>query len=519
MKKTTRFLALLLLGALALGAFTGCGSANADDGKQPDETPNQGAEATVKDTLVVAMESEPPTLHPYDHAAVTAGYMNGLTFNTLFRMNPETLTPETELVESYERLDESTWSFTIFDYVKFHDGSLMTAEDVVASMEYAREYTTTKTYTSFWADVKATDTYTFEVTTNGAYALTLVDLSSIKVLPKALIDAENDFNLNPVGSGPYKFVSQTLGDKIEFVAFDDYFVSENTRQIKTMTWRVIPEGSSRTIALEAGEVDFVVEVEANDMARLLGSENIEVQTVGGTRVNFLTMNTEVYPFDNKDFRKAVNAAIDKDAVLTVALNGEGKATNATCPTAFDGTSTENAQEYDLEAAKAHLAASGVDPTTVSFACVVSTDSARRAAEAIQAYLMELGLEMTIENMDYAAYLNAVMGGGYTVAVSGYTANSLPRYLSGVFHSSALNAANMPRVQDARVDELVDLAMTQTSVDEANATYKEVTAYLNELSPVVPLYESVVTRAYNANLKGVQVGATGDVRFENLYWAE
>ena len=76
---------------------------------------------------------------------------------------------------------------------------------------------------------------------------------TFKIVPKALIDEGNDFNQNPIGSGPYVFQSYTLGDRIEFEAFEDYFREGHKAQIKHMTWRIIPEGSSRTIALESGE--------------------------------------------------------------------------------------------------------------------------------------------------------------------------------------------------------------------------------------------------------------------------
>lgn len=518
-RMTVKLMALMLAAGTAFAAMTGCGSVNAVDQTSTDDQQQEVQQPETKDTLIVAMESEPPTLHPFDHTSVTAGYMNSLTYNSLFKLDPETLQPVPDLCESYEQLDETTWQFKIFENVYFHDGSHMTAEDVKASMEYARNYPTTKQYSSFWSDVTVVDDYTVRVTTNGSYALTLFDMASNKIVPKALIDSENDFSANPVGSGPYKFVSWTLGDRLEFEANDNYFDAAHQPSIKHMTWRIIPEGSSRTIALEAGEVDFVVEVETTDLERLRESDAVNVTTVAGTRMNYFTMNNEVYPFNNADFRKAVNCAIDREAVLTVALNGEGLAAQSVCPSVFPGTSNDNVEGYDPEKAKAYLEASGVDTTALTFSCIVSNDTSRRAAEVVQAYLSEVGIEMTIESLDYAAWLSDVMSGNCMTAITGYTASNLARYLTGTFHTSALDAANQARFSDAHVDELIDKALTLTDEDEANAVYKEVTAYLNACTPYVPLYESIVTRAYNARLQGVVVGASGTVRFEDVSWAE
>ncbi len=512
-RKTRKTLSVVLALAVVLLAFSACAKQNTEPPVTPDPTP------VLRDTLRIATESEPPTLHPYDHTAVTAGYMNAMTFDTLFKAHPETLEPYTSLVKEYEQLDDSTWSFTIYDNVDFHDGTHMTAEDVVASMEYGRTYPTTKNFTAFWTGLKVTGEYTFEVTTDGPYALVLVNLCSIKVVPKALIDSGNDFNKNPIGSGPYKFVSQTLGESIAFVKNESYFDPNHQPSITNVVWRIIPEGSSRTIALEGDEVDLVIEVSTNDTKRLNEAENITVHTVPGTRLNFLTMNSEVAPFDNKLFRKAVNAAINKESVIAVALDGEGILSLAQSPTVFPGTSLANADGYNLELAKQYLAESGVDVTGLTIPCIVSTDTARKAAEVIQNNLLELGITMTIDSMDYSAYLTHVMGGDYVTAVSGYTSADLNVYLSGVFHSSAINAANMGRVDDEYVDSLITLAKTQTDEAERTATLQEVTAYLNDLCTFAPLYGSVVTRACNAKLQGVTVGANGTLRLEDVYWTE
>ena len=483
----------------------------------PTKQEDAPAQTPVRDSIIVAMESEPPTLHPFDHKAVTASFMNKLTYSYLFEANPETLDPEMLLVKEYSNTSETEWIFTIHDNVLFHNGDKMTAQDVVASMDYAKTYPTAKDYTSFWSDVCVVDEYSFKVTTEGPFAFVLNNLCNIRVLPKGLIDADHDFHTNPIGSGPYKFVKQTLGDSIEFVKFDDYFREGHPPTIRNMLWRIIPESSSRTIALEAGEVDLVIEVDTVSLDRLKASEAIETTTVRGTRVNFLAMNGEVAPFDNQLFRKAVNSAINKEAIIAIALDGEGYVALSQTPSVFGGTNTENADDYDLDAAKQYLAQSGVDTSTLSIPCIVSTDTARRAAEVLQSNLGDLGITLTIDSMDYATYLSAIMGGNYTVAVSGYTASDYNYFTTGLFHSRSLNSANLARVNDEQIDEYIELGRTQIDESLRIDTYNKLSAYLNDLTPFAPLYESVVTRAFNKDLGGIVVGATGAIRFEDVYW--
>lgn len=497
---------------------TGCSSANADEGGKNRSVNEEETGNEVRDDIVIAMASEAPTLHPFDHKSVTAGYFNSLTYNCLFMLNIDTLEPEPDLCQTYTQIDDSTWEFTIYDDIYFHDGSHMTADDVVASMEWAKTFATTSDYTSFWISVEKTGDYTVKITTDGPYALTLQNLASVKIVPAALIESGHDFGTDPIGSGPYKFVSQTLGEKVVFVKNEDYFDEEHMPHITNMTWRIIPEGSSRTIALEAGEVDVIIEVESNDTARLEENSGISVYKADGTRLNFIAMNSEKAPFDNKDFRKAINAAIDRDAVVTVACNGEGVAAISQAPSVFEGATEAGAEGYDIEKAKEYLENSGIDTESLVIPCIVSNDTDRRAAEVIQACLVEIGVSIEIENMDYATQLTAVMSGDYEMSLNGYTSSNMYRYLCGLFHSSAIDAANLSRINDEYVDSLIDLGKTQIDVNERGATFEKVIKYLNEWTPFVSLYQTSVVRAASSELQGFKVSASGNMQFADVYWA-
>ena len=233
----------------------------------------------------------------------------------------------------------------------------------------------------------------------------------------------------------------------------------------------------------------------------------------------MAMNNEVEPFDNQDFRRAVNAAVDRDAVVTVACNGAGIPAIAHTSPAFEGSSEENAQGYDLEKAKEYLEKSGVDPEEVHFSCLVSNDVARRTAEVIQANLAELGIAMEIESMDYATHLNAIMSGDFETAISGYTSSYLYSFVSGLYHSDAIDAANLARLNDPTVDQLIEAAKVELDKAKQTEIFQELSAYLNEKSPFVPLYQTMVVKAYDKDLTGVTVGKNGNVRFEDVKWAQ
>jgi len=523
-----KFLSLVLVIVLALSLFAACGS---KEETKPAETNNQQSTDTTKpadttpasttparDDVIIATANEPPTMAPHLHSAVAGGYMNILTHNTLLRSNIDTLEMEPQLIESWEVLDDHTWQFKLRDGVKFHNGHVLDTEDVKASMEFAREQQSfTSTYTNFWDSIEIVDNLTFNVHTKEVYAKTLIDIGSHYALPKELLDQGNDFNANPVGTGPYKFVKWTLGDKIEFEAFEDYY--EGAPAIKHLTYRIIPEGSSRTIALEAGEIDFIVEVDNNDLPRLESDEGITVINKTGTSFNFLVLNNERPPFDNADFRHAINCAVNKDALVAVALNGAGTGNYTQTPVVFPGHASEIPDKYDVELAKQYLEKSGVDPKTVSFSCVCSDDVKRRCGEVIQAALAELGITMNLESMDLATYLSAAADGSLEACIGGYTSSNMMSFLEGKFTSKQIGGSNWTRTNDPKIDQMYSDATKILDADERNAALTELCNYINELCPQCPTYGANVTRAYNSNLQGLDVSASGTLRWQYVSWAQ
>ncbi len=518
---TKRILGLALASAMLLSTFAGCSSSDEGTTSTPTGTDSSASgDATSmadKDTVIIATANETPSVHPYDHNAVAGNYMNQLTYDTLFVTDFE-LNTVPSLVDTYENVSETEWMFTLKDNIMFHNGEKMTAEDVKASLDWAKTFAVVAQYTKNIGECEVIDELTFKLTTPAPYANLLMDLTHHGncILPKSLIDSGNNFNENPIGSGPYKFVEWTLGDKLDFVAFEDYF--DGAPAIANMTWRVIPEGASRTIALETGEIDAIIEVESNDVARIDENPDLNLYSIASTSHNFMMINNEVTPYNNQDLRLALNYAINRDDIITVALNGRGIPAVTQTPIGLPGTSMENSYTYDVEKAKQYLADSGVDPATVEMPIICSDDTKRRAGEVMQASLLEnLGINATIESMDLATYLSATAEGDYIAAIGGYTSSSNLGYVLGVWHSSSINASNKTRMNDAEVDRLIDLAGVTLEADARNATLEELSAYLNSIAGQVPLYQNEMLRASNANLVGFECSPSGVIKYAKLSW--
>ena len=146
MKKFAKYLSLLLAMLMAFSLMAACGG----EDKPADDQQGEEQQGEVKDSIVIATANEPPMVHPYDHNATAASYMNGLTFNTLFMTDVDTLEPIPGLVKKYEILSDTEWLFTLHEGVKFHNGETLTSDDVIATFHWMREYTYTSMLWQPW---------------------------------------------------------------------------------------------------------------------------------------------------------------------------------------------------------------------------------------------------------------------------------------------------------------------------------------------------------------------------------
>ena len=528
-KKLMRGLVPVLVLSAAAALFTGCGSKDSGaDSKPAGDAKETTAEAgkdsgskgtSSKDTLIIATANETPSVTTNLHNATAGDYINQMTHEGLFYSSAD-LTPQPALAESYEIVSDTEWVFKLRQGVKFHNGQEMKAADVKASLELCKESPQVSQYGDAMKSIEVVDDYTVKITTDGPHSGLLTDLShhGNAILPADLIASGHDFNKEPIGTGPYKFVAWNKGESIELEANEDYW--GEVPAIKKVTWKIIPEGSSRTMALEAGEVDMIIEVESTDLSRLQDNPDIVTANEPGTGHNWMMVNNEKAPFDNVDFRRAIDAAVDKNAVVQVALNGQGSVSDSMLPECFPGVVTDGAPTYDPEKAKEYLAASGLNPADCGFALICSDDTKLRAGQVIQSSLKEnLGIDITLESMDLATYLDKTAVGDYQAAIGGYTSSDVLAHSMGVYHSKSIGGSNKTRLNDPEIDALIDKVKATLDPEENVKIVTELSKALNERCIQVPIYLKNNVRAYAKGLEGFKMSPTGGMYIHELSWSE
>ncbi len=473
--------------------------------------------AADKNNIVVALTEEPDYLSTCEHDSLMGVQMNLLTYNGLLRIDMKTLQPVCDLAESYSQASDNEWIFKLRNGVKFHNGDDFTAEDVVASINYAKTFPASTTYTGDIAAVEILDPLTVRVVTKSPTPNLPFNLAYHYnfILPKKLIESKNDFSSNPVGTGPYMLDKWNKGNKISFKAFSDYFDADRKAKVPTLQFVIIPEGSTRTMALESGEVDFVYAVALSDVSRLKDTDGIKVEQIVSVENFFLYLNCLNTPYADDNLRKAVAWGINREDIVAGALNGFGTPSYSTVSMGYAESTAKNGYGYDLNKAKEYIAAWGGDPAKATLDIICSNDVKSSIATIMQAELSQIGIPVTINKMDSPSYQAAMRTTKLTSAIVSWSPANAMTYVQR-FHSNRRQQTPTSYVNPV-LDELV-MKMNSTMDDDARASIvKQLIETANEHCVFVPIYQVNYFRAHNSGLKDVVCSATGYVDFPLMSW--
>jgi len=486
----------------------------------PDAPPE---EAPLGRGIVVAIGSDPPAIGPARHNALVGFYMTAMTHNGLFRICAQTLESVPDLVSEWTAISDTVFEFTIHEGIPFHNGEIMTAYDVVASLEYVRTYAYASAAHRSAQSFEVVDEFTVRIDTGEPNSMLFVDLANQAnfIMPRSLIEAGNDFNENPVGSGPFVFQDWQRGDSLYFTAFEEYFDAERRARIESVTFRVIPEGFTRTMALETGEIDYNVLLQASDINRMLDDPNMTVISVPGAQHNILYLNNDLPQFSTPYRRRAIGMAIDKEGMMLAAFDGTVNPTWVQGPEVFAGSTFEGVYSFDPEGALQLLEEHGVDPATMGFEIIASTPPRATMATVVQANLAAIGIPVTIIQQDVATTQQLLGDGDFEAAFMGFTQPSMLGYLRAKFHSSSIGTTNRSRVNNPELDALIDAAIAEVqSVEARIALTEQAVRLVNEHAYQIPTHMAMLTRAYNSNLVIPEHPATDFPLYLNMaFWVE
>ena len=482
------------------------------------EKKEEKATTPTEDKIVtVAQGAKPKTLDPHMYNAIPELLVSRQFYNTLFsREKDGTIVPE--LAESYEYKNDKELDIVLKKGVKFHDGSELTADDVIFSIERMKEKPGAGVMVEEIDKVEKVNDYEIKILLKNPSSPLLFNLAHplTSILSKKYVEAGNDISIAPMGTGAYKLVAYNDGEKIEMEAFQDYF--EGAPKIQKLIVKSIPEDTSRLAALETGEIDIALglspistqTVEANDKLTLISEPT--------TATEYICLNVEKAPFDNKDFRVALNYAIDKQSIVDSIYSGRARvAKSIVNPNVFGYYDGLEGYPFDIEKAKELVAKSGVKDT--SFSLYVNDNPVRlQVAQIIQANLKEIGIDMKIETLEWGTYLQKTGEGDYQAFLGGWISGTSDAdiVLYSLLDSKLIGlAGNRARYSNPEFDKEVETARVVLTPEERKEHFKNAQIIAQNDSPLVVLYNKNENIGINKRITGFNYDATTMHKFKDL----
>lgn len=512
MKKS---LALILATILLLSLFTACGTTEDPAETGGADEPSGETSGETKDSAIIGLSGEISTFDPWDNAVLITRYLRSNYYEYLLYAN-EQGEFEPMIAESYDiSEDGKTYTFHLYEGILFHNGDELTAEDVVFSLEKACESAGFANETASIVDIKAVDEYTVEVTLSEVNAYFLLGVATrVCIVNKEYSESSEDSYDTPVGTGPYKFVSFTSGYNLVLEAFDQWHGGEVP--IKNVEFRVLSDASAAVMSLEAGDIDMTYTVPSISVAELQENPDFTVSMVPTQGSAYLVYNTTVAPFDDINFRKALQYAVDRDQIITSALDGIGtRSVSVWGSNTIGYTGNYLFPEYDMEKAKEYIAASDYDGSTINF--IIGNDTYRRTAVILQSAFSELGINVNIEQVESNAWITDMKNGNYQMSLVIHTVEPDCDNWSTRFATAGIGVSNMSHLSDPVVDAAFDAGRATNNVEERCEQYDIVAQYLVDNAIVVPIYYRTMTPAYSSDLEVSVFENTGYAKAVNMSW--
>jgi peptide/nickel transport system substrate-binding protein len=370
-------------------------------------------------------------------------------------------------------VDDTTWEFTLREGVTFHDGTPFNADAVVASVErmiglIADAATDNDGFYSTITGATAVDDLTVQVTTDGPDGVLPARMYWLKIVTPEDA-AKDDLSDAPNGTGPYTFVSRETGVSIELAANPDYWDAAPT--VGNVVFQFVAEGGTRLAGLKSGQYDLITNLPPQDVP-----EAPQSATIQGQENPVIILNTDGGITADAEVRRALNLAIDKEAIAEQVYGGFAVVVNGQLlsPSILGHNADLEAVAYDPDQAKQLIEDAGVAGETIT---LVGESSGRwlndrELVEAVASYWTEAGLNVDLQTPEFGAYLDVLFDREQRAdAIFVSSSNDIldpSRQLNTYYSLEGVGSSN----SDQPLADLIAEAQTILDPDERAAAYQE-----------------------------------------------
>jgi peptide/nickel transport system substrate-binding protein len=524
MKKMFKKLIVVMLCFLVFaGIFAGCAAP-----QEGAETP--GPEPSVPQQVVAGLGRDPGEMYGYGAHPPLTRVLEPLIFQDLELGLKPGLAARWEASE-----DGLTWDIFLQEGVKFHDGTPFNAEAVVHNLKRL-----TKGWPGRFGEVEtieAVGEFQVEVIHSEPYAPFLYSLAwaGAAMISPAVVDAEGNV-AEPMGTGPFMKESWAPGEEMVLVRNADYW--GGTPILERITLKYIPDPTTRMMALEAGEIDMIIDtggVLPEQVPTLRKNEQIEVLTIEGAVPHYMTLNTQKAPLNDVQVRQAVMYALDPQSIIKYALEGFGRTMTSVIPYSEKGwMHSETLYPFnDPDRAKELLQKAGWEDRNgdgilekdgqecrVKFllsSALVGRWPYQPIAEIVQAQLADVGIEVKIEVVETGLWKETLQKGEADLSIRPWAGISPQSRLHEWLHSEGENSLAMGIFyHNPQVDSLIEKLLSTTEEKEAKEISLEIQKLAADEVPIIPMYDEVLINAVRKNIKGYKLHPWFSVNWEDIY---
>ncbi len=425
--------------------------------------------------------------------------------------------------------DNLTWTFTLREGVTFHDGTEFNADAVKTNMDRildeANQLGTFGQWDPIVASVNVTGPLALEVVTKqpagGLLNLMASGYGGI-ISPAAIEEYGADLGRNPVGTGPFIFSDWEQGQRIVLTKNPDYW--GGAPEIDELEFRVVQEDSSRILALEAGDVDVISNVSAQNIPLLRDNSALVVVQQPTYRLFYWAFNCTKDVFEDVRVRQGFNYLIDRESLVENVLQGVGQPADAPIPPTVVGYAPIGTYTYDLEKGQALLAEAGfpADWEGVAYVTEGRYYMDRQVAEAIQGMLAEAGVNVRVEVMEWGAFVDAVWSATAESEVAqarDFAQTAFGNADPGQTFRSTLFSTYWPTTgynealfADPAVDAAIEAVEQSVAEEDRVTAIEQLSTIIFEAAPWIFSHFEQQVVGHTASVEGIEVLPTEIIRF-------
>ena len=441
--------------------------------------------------------------------------------------------------------DPNVWVFELREGVTYHDGSDFTAEDVVFSINRAKsENSNMKELLSSIVEVRAADDYTVEFVTDGPNPILPANLTNLFMMDKGWAEANDAVEVqdveggettfastNAMGTGPYKLVSREPDVRTVLTINEDYWGKDMfPLDVTEIIYTPIQNAATRVAALLSGEVDFIQDVPVQDLGRVGETEGLVVKTAPQNRVIFFGMNMGAEDIANDDVeganpladvrvRKAMNMAINREAIQQVVMRGQSAPAGMIAPPFVNGWTAEMDQiSTDIEAAKALMEEAGYgDGFSIQLDCpndrYINDEAICQAAVGMMA---QIGITVNLDAKPKAQHFPLITNGETDFYMLGW---GVPTYDSEYIFNFLVHTRGSERgswnntgYSNPELDAKIVSLASETDLEKRNATIAEIWEVVQDETIYLPIHHQVLNWGMKETV-GIEVSPEDDPKMK------